>query len=293
MSIDIKHYPQKRICQDFYSVIEFLKKYGAKGNNKNWHWARWEWLLGHLALDELTLPTIGLFMENDEIVGLVTHDMRAQAYIILNPQYGYLKPPMVDYAVKELSHEGISSIYIDEKDKELIEIVKEKGYLVTENSEYVLELNCKEILSYSLDKDFYFTDYYSDKDLMQYVKVIHNGFENEGEPTQLTESDIPERPHYDPKLALFIVAPNGDYAAHCGTWYSPDTETCYVEPVVTVPDFRKCGLGKSVVYECINRCVSMGAKKALVISNQQFYHRLGFKEYSVHRLWEKTVKRTE
>jgi len=289
MSIEMKHYPQKRICKEFHEVIEFLKMHGAKGYNKNWHWARWEWLLGHLSLDESTLPSIGLAYDNDKIVGLVTHDMRTPAYIILNPQYDYLKLKMTDYALEELSHDGVSSLFIDENDTELISVVKGKGYSLAENSEYVLELDCAEKLTYSLDNQFSFTDY-SDKNIMKCVEVIHKGFENEGEPAKLTEADLPERPHYNPKLTLFIVAPNGDYAAHCGTWYNPDTEICYVEPVVTIPDFRRYGLGKAVVYECINRCIEIGAKKAIVISDQQFYYKIGFEKYSVCHLWENKVQ---
>jgi len=92
MGIEIMNYPQKRICEEFHGVIAFLKKYGAVGNNKNWHWARWEWLLGHIGLDESTLPKIGLFKDNGEIVGLATHDMRTAAYIICKPEYGFIKP---------------------------------------------------------------------------------------------------------------------------------------------------------------------------------------------------------
>ena len=116
MSIEIRHYPQKRIGDEFYEVIEFLKVHAAKGYNKNWHWARWEWLLGHSALDEATLPSIGMFLDNGEIVGLVTHDMRNPVYIIVNPQYSYLKSEMVEYASTELSHDGISSVFVDEND---------------------------------------------------------------------------------------------------------------------------------------------------------------------------------
>lgn len=79
MSIEIKHYPQKRICKEFFAVLEFLKKYAAKGYNKNWHWARWEWLISHLSLDVSTLPSIGAFVDDGEIVGIVTHDMNTQA----------------------------------------------------------------------------------------------------------------------------------------------------------------------------------------------------------------------
>jgi GNAT superfamily N-acetyltransferase len=291
MSIEIKHYPQKKICNEFYAVINFLKIHGAKGYNKNWHWGRWEWLLGHSNLDESTLSSIGLFMDNDEIVVIVTHDMRIPTYILLNPNYNYLKPKMVDYAFSELSQNGVSKIYVDENDMELISVVKQKGYSITADNEYILELDCKKRLSYSMDKKYCFTDYYTDKNIDKYVAVIHKGFGNKGEPRiGLTESDFfHQKPHRNPKLVLFIVAPDGAYAAHCGTWYSEDTEICYVEPVVTIPEFRRQGLGKAVVYECINRCIEMGAKKALVISNQQFYYNLGFKAYSTHNLYEKKV----
>jgi len=280
MNITIEHYPSKRICNEFYSVIEFLKNHAAKGYNKNWHWGRWEWLLGHPSLDEATLPSIGMFMDDDKVVGLVTHDMREPTYILLNPKYNHLKSNMADYASTKL--------FVDENDTELIEIVKSKGYGLTEESEYALELDCTKKLSYSLDNKFSFTDYHTDKNVDKYVAVIHKGFGNSGDPpTGLVESDFPVRPHENPKLAVFILAPNGEYAAHCGTWYCPDTEVCYVEPVVTIPDYRGCGLGKAVVYESINRCIELGAKKAVVISNQQFYHSIGFEQYSVCHLWKK------
>lgn len=289
MQVDIKKYPEKRICNEFYMVIDFLKKYGATGYNKNWHWARWEWLLGHLGLDELTLPSIGLFMDNKQVAGLVTHDMGTAAYIVVNPLYKYIKREMMEYAAKELSHNGISSVYIDDNDVELISIAENMDYTKTEEKEYVLKMNCEGRLSYSLPSGFDITDNDLDRDLNKYVKVIHLGFENNGEPASLVEADIPERPHFNPRLAVFTIAPNGDYAAHCGMWYMPDTEYAYVEPVATVPNYRKNGLGKAVVYEGINRCVEMGAKKALVISNQQFYHSLGFAEYSSSSLWVKKV----
>ena len=287
MSIQIKHYPQNRICKEFYAVSEFLKEHSSIGYNKNLHWARWEWLLSHSNLDEGSLPSIGMFMDGDKTVGLVTHDMREPAYILLNPRYAYLKPEMVNYAAAEFSHGGKSSLFVDENDTELISIVKEKGYSPTANSEHVLELECPAHLTYKLDDGFGITDYHTDKNVDKYVAVIHRGFGNEGEPaTGLSDADFPEKPHDNPKLAVFIVAPSGEYAAHCGTWYDPATEICYVEPVVTIPEFRGRGIGKAAVYESINRCIGMGAKKALVISNQQFYYRIGFVKYSACCLYE-------
>jgi GNAT superfamily N-acetyltransferase len=290
MSIYLKHYPQKRICDEFYGVIDFLKTHGAKGYNKNWHWARWEWLLGHSNLDEATLPPIGLYYDGNKIIGIVTHDMREPAYILLNPQYADLKREMVEYACSELSNDSVSRLFADQDDDELISILREKGYSQTNAAEHTLQLDCAEKLEYRLGDGFSFTDYSIDKSIDKYVSVIHKGFGNAGEPAKgLEETDFLEKPHEIPQLDLFVVAQSGEYAAHCGTWYSPDTEICYIEPVVTIPEYRKQGLGKAVVYECVNRCIDMGAKKAIVISNQQFYHGIGFKEYSISSLWEKQL----
>lgn len=288
--MDIKNYPRERICKEFYDVITFLKKYGAKGYNKNWHWARWEWLLSHSSLDEASLPAIRLYMEDGEIAGLVTHDMRNPAYIILNPQYAWLKPQMVDYAVKEHVHGGAVQLYADDNDTELISALKEKGFSPKADKECALVLVCDREMPYDLEEPFSVRDYQTEKNMDRYEAVIHKGFGNKGVPlTGLTEADFPEKPHDNPQLAVFIAAADGEYAAHCGTWYTPDTDSCYVEPVVTIPSYRGRGLGKAAVYESINRCRSMGAEKAIVISDQPFYHRIGFQEYSVCHMWEKKI----
>lgn len=286
MGIEIKQFPQNRINEEFYSVVEFMKRHASKGYCKNWHWGRWEWLLSHSNLDETTLPSIGLVMDEGEMVGLVTHDMGKPAYILRRDDA--LIPQMLDYTEVNFSSDGISKIFVDEHDTALISAVKSRGYIITEECEHTLILNCIKKLAYDMDGTFAISDYQTDKNLDKYVAVIHKGFGNKGKPRiGLTEADFFEQPHHNHKLSVFVVAPNGEYAAHCGTWYSPDTDICYVEPVVTIPEYRGKGLGKVVVYESINRCVEMGAKKAIVISNQQFYHNIGFEQYSVSRLWEK------
>lgn len=53
-------------------------------------------------------------------------------------------------------------------------------------------------------------------------------------------------------------------------------DTAYVEPVATVPEHRKRGLAKTVVYEACSRAHALGAKRAIVLSDQAFYFRIGF-----------------
>jgi len=69
-------------------------------------------------------------------------------------------------------------------------------------------------------------------------------------------------------------------------WYRPGDFYCYVEPVATDPDYRKIGLGKAAVLEAARRCGKLGAKQAVVGSNQQFYYNIGFYPVYTMTYWE-------
>lgn len=77
-------------------------------------------------------------------------------------------------------------------------------------------------------------------------------------------------------LKTFAIAnKNNEYCAHCGLWYSTG-DTAYVEPVLTVPEHRRQGLAKAVIYEACARAKALGAKRAIVVSEQEFYFQIGF-----------------
>ena len=107
-------------------------------------------------------------------------------------------------------------------------------------------------------------------DPWQYQLVIHRGFDTDG---------TPER--WDAELLKRIR----EYCAHCGLWYTTG-DTAYVEPVATVPEHRKRGLAKAVVYEACSRAHALGAKRAIVLSDQAFYSRIGFTHSSEVYDWE-------
>jgi predicted N-acetyltransferase YhbS len=71
-------------------------------------------------------------------------------------------------------------------------------------------------------------------------------------------------------------------------WYDEGEKTAYIEPVCTVPEYRKRGLAKIAVYEAMQRCENMGAERAIVISNQPFYFKIGFKVSSSYSFWRST-----
>ena len=52
----------------------------------------------------------------------------------------------------------------------------------------------------------------------------------------------------------------------------------YIEPVATDPDYRRMGLGKAAVLECVRRSSILGADVAWVGSGLEFYLAIGFKK---------------
>lgn len=290
MKINFRHYENRYgFNDDFFKIFVFLKRYGAKGLNENWHWGRWEWLIGHPNLKEEMLPIIGIWECDGDIAGIATHDMGlGYAYIICSPKYEFLKPEMLKYAEKNLSLNGTFEVSVNDEDIELIKLLEKNNYCKGEEIEVILSLNCNNgAQEYSLPEGFTVSSFEENRDINKYNRVIWKGFNHEGEAPVIDETYFKIRPHANSSLSVFIVAPNGEYASHCGMWYDADREEAYIEPVVTIPEYRNLGLAKAAVYESVNRCILMGAKSAQVISNQQFYYRIGFEKSSVYTFWKR------
>ena len=77
-------------------------------------------------------------------------------------------------------------------------------------------------------------------------------------------------------LELNTCNDEGELISICGLWYNPKTDYVYVEPVCTIPSCRGQGVAKAVIHEALNRAKILGAKRAFVISDMDFYSRLGF-----------------
>jgi mycothiol synthase len=76
--------------------------------------------------------------------------------------------------------------------------------------------------------------------------------------------NIQTAPLYRRDLDLVAVAPEGEIAAFCTIWFDDVTRSGYFEPVATVPDHQRRGLGKAVMTEGLRRLQRMGATTAFV-----------------------------
>lgn len=277
---------------NYILVRDFLKELVTDKLYENWHWARWGWMMGHPNFEDKMLNMIGLWKDGKEVVGIATHDMRiGESYLIYKPAYSDILKDMVEFTEKNINNDDYLFIVVNDKNNVQKHLLKSLGYSKTDIHEIILECDLKEKnLAYSVTEGFIVTSFKEDKDNNKYMRVLWKGFESEGKPPIIDEDDDePLRQNWKEELSIFVKALDGEYVAHCGIWYEEGEKTAYIEPVCTVPEYRKKGLAKIAVYEAMKICRKMGAERAIVISNQIFYYRLGFEVSSIYSFWKKKI----
>jgi N-acetylglutamate synthase-like GNAT family acetyltransferase len=267
---------------DFHRVCDFLI---SINHNKiitpNYLWARWVWQFGpYMSMEHLS--SIGIAEDNGKIVGLATyeHDL-GEAYFCIHHDFAFLKLHLIDYAMQNLSSEGKLRITLPDGDLGYQQAAIQKGFIPTKEKSSVARIDINNN-AYEIPNGYKIMSFAdSNFDVDKYYDAIWKGFDNKRDRNETEIESMKSRrefhaPHFDKNLRILVVGPNGDYAAHCGMWCLPGSEYAYVEPVFTLPEYRRMGLGKAAVLEGINRCGKLGAKRAYVLSSQQFYYNIGF-----------------
>ena len=276
----------QRFNEQYESIYQFLLEAEKLEYNEHFHWGRFEWMHTHSYLDEDKLTSIAMFKdENGTIVGLTTYDTGYddRVYLIHTSSDKMLLEYMVD-TVLEAEGDG-AVIKANSNDTVICRILQEKGFEKKHRCACILSLDLTNPLDYSMPDAYSMSPQGCVADPWQYQLVIHKGFGNEGIPERWDDEFLKRIPHVNEDLKTFAIA-NNEYCAHCGLWYSTGN-TAYVEPVATVPEHRKQGLAKAVVYEACTRANAFGAKRAIVISDQEFYFRIGFILSSEVYDWER------
>lgn len=283
MCVKIRSYTKEAgYSDDFKKICEFLIRINQdKVITPNYLWARWVWQFGpYMSMEHLS--NIGVAEDNGVIVGLVTYENDlGEAYFCLDERYSYLKPQLIDYAMQNLSLHGEIKITLPDGDLEYQQSAIQRGFIPTTQkfSVAVIDINQH---GYTLPNGYRIMSFDDEGfDADRYYNAIWRGFNNQRQRNEREIESMRTRedfgaPYLNLNLRILVVSPSGDYAAHCGMWCIPNSGYAYVEPVFTLPEYRKMGLGKAAVLEGINRCAKLGAKRAYVLSSQQFYYSIGF-----------------
>ena len=289
MNYKIEKYKDcKRFNEQYNDIYSFLLNAEKIKYNEHFHWGRFEWMQIHTMLDEEKLTNIALFKdEQDKIVGMLTYDTfyDDRVYLLHTISDKTLLNQMVDMVIE--NEVDIATIKVNSTDETLAQVLLERQFERKGLDNTILELDLTNPLEYTIPDEYSISPKDFTMDNWQYQLVIHKGFENEGVPEKWDDEVLERGVNINPQLKTFAII-NDEYCAHCGLWYT-EGDTAYVEPVVTTPDHRKKGLAKAVIYEACNRAKNLGAKRATVISDQEFYYRIGFKLSSEVYCWKKNI----
>ena len=273
---------------DYQAVCDFLVELNQDGTKHlNWNWARWEWMVQHPYCDRSLLPSIGLWKDGKKVVGAAIFDLfRGEAFCGALPEHQHLLPEIYAYAYENLRNENGLGIAVADNDTDTQTVLTSLGYHKADQTEALYALELEKPLHYTLPEGFTVREIHFPEDNLAYQTVIWKGFGHEGDGAELEKMLRNKVLPPSRRTELCLGVTDGrEFAAHCTCWYDSRTDYAYIEPVCTIPKYQGLGLGRAVVSEALNRCAQLGAKKAMVLSDQQFYQKLGFAPLEHYRFY--------
>ena len=253
----------------------------------NWNWARWEWMYHHPDFDRDAIDKIGLWFSDEVLVGVAIYDhYSGEAFFAVKAGHDELRKDILDYAVENLSDENGLGIAVNDNDTATIEFLTDYGFTAQEQTENILELDMDKFDFVSnADEKISLKSLDTENDLYRHHEMLWKGFDHEGE-APLDEDTVSRQkimlsaPNINSQLHIAAMNEDSDFVSYCGLWYDVATDYAYVEPVCTASGYRGRGIAKLVLSEALKNARQLGAKKAYVISDMEFYKRSGFRQHS-------------
>ncbi len=93
-------------------------------------------------------------------------------------------------------------------------------------------------------------------------------------------------PHSTYGHNVIIADEAGEYACFSGMWWVPENHLAYMEPLCTIPEYRKMGLAAAALSEHCRRLRPLGAR-FMTGGGDPFYQRIGFKRMIRWQRWKR------
>lgn len=304
---------KKYTDSDFIKIRDFLQKtYNEENKYMNWLIDRWNFVryfsqIMHKSYEKWP-ETVGIWEDKNNNIKAVVNsegntigsDVGEVFFQLDNENFNdeFLNE-LIDFAEKKLKgkldNKYILNIRVDSSHNSLKEILKKRGYKKDQYSEELSCLDLNKEFNYDLPKQYKIEE-------ARNISFYERGFAH-GKAFGYYKNNVPddddaencykylsEAPDYSKTIDLVIVDENDKVAVFSTMWFDEINKIGILEPVGTVPEHRKRGLAKCLIYEEIKRIKEKGARKVYVGSNQDFYLSLGFKVVNIQEIWQKEIK---
>lgn len=166
--------------------------------------------------------------------------------------------------------------------------VEKAGYIQTGGHNEMI-YNFEKPLKYFLPKGFRFIET-EDFSVEKAMECCWKGFGHEvseGPWDGDAEAGYYEQmsPHATTQYSVAIENEKGEYICYAGMWWTPENRLAYMEPLCTVPEYRRKGLAAAALTELYCRMTTLGATH-MTGGGNAFYKRIGFQPGIKWTYWE-------
>lgn len=235
---------------------------------------------------------IALWEDGGRIVAMTAYESTlGEAYFCLSDGYEFLIDEMLDHAESHIHTDTESGFAFFSEQTALREAAAHRGYVCDASWPTKCYDYAKGLLSYPLPEGFHMISTNdSTFDPVKLQRCCWKGFNHEAEGEMIPDPDsivhTSTAPHFCEGLACIVVAPDGEYVCYGGMWFVPETRLAYLEPLCTVPQYRRRGLAAAVISELYRRTKALGADH-MTGGSDPFYSALGFEPWYTNEIWHK------
>ncbi len=291
---------------DFQRVRDFLiETYGITQRPFNWFFDRWDYCRYFVATMRDRDPQrwendIRVWESDGEIVGVTSYEeARGKAYLQIQPAQRSLEDEMMAWAEENLAvetHDGKRRLIVRAYDYDTLrhEMLEQRGYRRTEHLEHRYRRSLETSFPEPAVPDGYVVrPLREDDDLGARCLALGRAFRDTPVDLDVYRS-LQSAPGYRLDLDIVIEAPDGSFAAVAIAWYDDVNRIGMFEPVGTVPEHQKKGLGQALMHEGFRRLQELGATTAYVGAGPQpeasaLYRSVGFDEDFTDHAWTRVL----
>ncbi len=284
-----------RMLQDFQRVESFLRKeYQKKDHNGYLLPEFWEYAHTHPMFNPYKAHRMGIWEEEGEPVGIASYEMDlGDSFLFAKRGYEYLYEEMLAYAEEELNiiKDGVrlSNVWTTDQQKHVVELLGSKGYEMIHEESITTYNYDRGFDEAKLPEGFEIFTLEEENDYAKIHECLWKGFNHGDHP----DDDVDCRrlmqsgPHFRKDLSMVVKAPDGSYASFAGMWLNEENHYAYLEPLATVPKYRKLGLGKALLMQAMKKTQTLGATYCYG-GMFDYYNNLGFENAGMRRKYRRT-----
>jgi len=293
MSVKFRRY---KLLADFEKVNKYLTDaYNMETLNGYLLPQYFEYAHTHTLFNFKLAHRFGLWENENEIVGIACYDMYpGECFISVKNGFSSLLPEMISYSQEYLSEtdNGKTSLAISITDKEIEkkELLEKSGYIKVKSEPATVFSYETPFPHQILPEGFSVISLEDENDFKKINDCLWYGFNHGPDPDP--DNDIDSRmlmqsgPNFRKDLTTIIKSPDGEYACYAGMWFDSRNNYAYLEPLATVPKYRRMGLATIALVEGMKKTKKLGAKYCFG-GTGEFYESIGFYAIMNRELWKK------